>query len=89
MSSVCVCVCVCACVRACVRACGRAGVRACVCATIVTLSANSSSRMQSSRIAVLAFRLTNWNNFPSGLVRMKTPGLRCSDTTDSNLPERE
>ena len=33
---------------------------------------------------MLAFSLANLNNFPSDLVRMKTPVLRCSDTVDSS-----
>ena len=52
-------------------------------ATIAASSANSSSRMQSSRVFVFAFSLANLNNFPSDLVRMKTPVPRCSDTVDS------
>ena len=52
-------------------------------ATIAASSANSSLRMQSSRVFVLAFSLANLNNFPSDIVRMKTPALRCSDTVAS------
>ena len=44
-------------------------------ATIAASSANSSSRMQSSRVFVLAFSLAKLNNFPSDLMRMKTPVL--------------
>ena len=39
--------------------------------------------MQGSLLFVLAFRLDNLNNFPSDLVRMKTPALRYSETVDS------
>ena len=52
--------------------------------TIAASSANSSSRMQSSRMFVLASRLANWNNFPSDIVRITTPALRCLDTVDSS-----
>ena len=37
---------------------------------------------------MLAFSLANWNNFPSDLVRMKTPALRCSDTVDSSTARK-
>ena len=36
-------------------------------ATIAASSANSSSRMQSSRVFMLAFSLANLNSFPSDL----------------------
>ena len=52
-------------------------------ATIAASSVNSSSRMQSSRVFVLAFSLANLNNFPSDQVRMKPPVLRCWDTVDN------
>ena len=54
-------------------------------ATIEASSANSISRMQSSRISVFAFILANLNNFPSDLVRMKTRAIRCSYTVDNNV----
>ena len=44
--------------------------------------------MQNSRVFVLAFSLTNFNNFPSDLVRMKTPVLGCSDTVDSSAARK-
>ena len=57
-------------------------------AKIAAASANSSSRMQSSRVFVLAFSLSKLNNFPSDLVRMKTSVLRCSDTVDSSAARK-
>ncbi len=57
-------------------------------ATIAASLANSSSRMQSSRVFVLAFSLAKWNNVPSDLVRMKIPVLRCSDTVDSSAARK-
>ena len=57
-------------------------------ATIAAASANSSSRKQSSRVFVLAFSLAKLNHFPSDLVRMKTPVLRCSDTVDSSAARK-
>ena len=57
-------------------------------ATIAASSANSSSRMQSHRVFVLAFSLANLNNFPSDLVRMKPPALRLSDTVDSSAARK-
>ena len=33
---------------------------------------------------MLVFSVANWNNFPSGLVRKKTPALRYLDTVDSS-----
>ena len=57
-------------------------------ATIEASSANSSSLMQSSRVFVLTFSLANWNNFPSDLVRMKTPALMFSDTVDSSAARK-
>ena len=57
-------------------------------ATIAASSANSSSRMQSYRVFVLAFSLANLNSFPSDLVRMKIPVLRCSDTVDSSAARK-
>ena len=57
-------------------------------ATKAASSANSSSRMQSSQVFVLAFSLANLNNFPSDLVWMKTPVLRCSDIVDSSAARK-
>ena len=37
---------------------------------------------------MLAFSLANLNNFPSGLVRIKIPALRCSDTVDSGAARK-
>ena len=46
-------------------------------ATIASSSGSSSSQMQYSRGFVLDLCLANWNNFPSDLVRIKTPAPRC------------
>ena len=59
-----------------------------VCATIAASSANSSSRMQSSRVFVFALSLAKLNNCPSVLERMKTPILNCSDAADSTAPRK-
>ena len=37
---------------------------------------------------MLAFNLANLSNFPSNLVRMKTPALRCSDIVDSSAARK-
>ena len=37
---------------------------------------------------MLAFSIANLNRFPSDLVRMKTPVLRCSDTVDSSAARK-
>ena len=44
--------------------------------------------MQSSRVFVFAFSLANLNDFPSDLVRMNTPVLRCSETVDSSAARK-
>ena len=59
-----------------------------VSAMIAASSANSSSRMHSYRNFVFAFNLSNWNNFPSDIVRMKTTTIRYSDTVDSSAARK-